>query len=247
MTVEPGERAILLADDVAGFLEVEKTFFENEEVRLLTASSGDEALAKIREHRPDLVLIDESMPNLKGHEVCREVKADPATRNIPVVIVTASSDAAVIDTCMAAGCDDYLVKPVSKRLVLNVAEKFLNTRQRRAMRMLVKLAHAELGLSAAPDHFFGYTIDVSDRGMLLEVGEAVSRDERLDLQFFLPGSSEKIQAEGRVVRDGKGGPVGPSGDPAIGIEFSRLSDASRDQLRQYVARMGPPAMRFLAE
>lgn len=230
------QRTILLADDGESFLELERSFFANVEVRILVARDGREALRLVEQERPDLALIDESMPGLKGHEVCRVIKGDVRLKDTPVVIVTASTDAASVDACMAAGCDGYLVKPVGKNAVLHVAEKLLNTRQRRRLRMLVKIAHARLGTGGSPDFFFGYTIDISDGGMLLELRERVAEGEELDLEFFLPGQSDKICARGRVVRRNQ------EGDEAIGIELVQLSDAARERIRRYVQRMGLEAL-----
>ncbi len=225
---------VLLADDVAAFLELERSFFANEKVELLTACDGDAALALIRAERPALVLVDENMPGLKGHELCRLVKDDPELRDTSVVIVTASGDdASVIDRCMASGCDQYLTKPLQKAAVLRVAEKFLDTRQRRPMRMLVKLQRPPSDLS------FGYTVDVSDGGILVETGEELQAGEVVDLQFFLPGSPEKIATRGRVVRvlkkDG-------DADAEVGFEFVQLEDAGRERIRRFVAL--PPDERW---
>lgn len=228
-------KKILLVDDVAAQLELERAFFANEKVDVLTAGDGHEALRLIREERPDLVLVDETMPGLRGHEVCAAVKSDEALREIPVVIVTGAVDEASIDACMAAGCDHYLVKPVDKRAVLSVAERFLDTRRRRPMRLLVRVAHVGHTLASSPDFFFGYTVDVSDRGILLETDEPISAGEQLELQFFLPRSGDKVVAQGRVVREL---PRDAGDAPAYGIQIDPSTDRGAELLKEFVGRRG---------
>lgn len=239
-------RKVLLADDSDSFLELEGSFFESEEVDILTARSGDEALRVIRSERPDLVLIDESMPGLLGHEVCGAVKGDAALRDIPVVIVTAATGPEALDACMASGCDGYLGKPVDRGSVRAIADRFLDTRGRRPMRMLVRISHAELDIDMTPDFFFGYTVDISDGGMLVETPEAVKAAEALDLQFFLPSSSQKVATRGRVVRVTER-PAEASAPPSsgrdVGIEFVSTTSADRDLIRDFLTRRDRTAKR----
>ncbi|HEX6986928.1 MAG TPA: response regulator, partial [Planctomycetaceae bacterium] len=62
---------------------------------------------------PDLILLDIMMPKLSGYEVCQQLKADPKTKDIPVLMVTALNEAGDIEKAVAAGCDDFLSKPVN--------------------------------------------------------------------------------------------------------------------------------------
>lgn len=233
MTPAVRPKTVLLADDGESFLELERSFFANVEMRVLTARDGREALRLVEEERPDLVLIDEHMPELMGHEVCRAIKGDERLRDIPVVIVTASTSSEAVDACMAAGCDGYIVKPVNKNAVLGAAERLLNTRRRRRLRMLVKIAHAKLGVGASPDFFFGYTIDISDGGMLLESREGLSPGDVVDLEFFLPGQGDKISERGRVVRTLDG-----ATEEGVGIELLDLSPVAKERIHRFVLRLG---------
>lgn len=233
MTTAVRPRTVLLADDGESFLELERSFFANVEVRILTARDGRGALQLVEEERPDLVLIDENMPELMGHEVCRAIKGDDRLKDTPVVIVTAATSAEAVDACMSAGCDGYLVKPVNKNAVLQISERLLNTRQRRRARMLVKIAHAKLGMSASPDFFFGYTIDISDGGMLLESREGLAPGDELDLEFFIPGQGDKVAVGARVVRILDG-----SAEEGVGVELVDVPEPVRDRIRRYVQRLG---------
>lgn len=87
--------------------------------RVKIANHGEKALAIARaEHRPDLILLDVMMPGLDGHEVCRRLKADPATRDVPVIFLTAKSDVADETRGLALGAVDYITKPISPPIVM---------------------------------------------------------------------------------------------------------------------------------
>jgi two-component system phosphate regulon response regulator PhoB len=76
---------------------------------------GLSAAANAREHPPDLAVLDIMMPGMSGLEVCRELRKDPATARIPVILLTALAREADITAGLAAGADDYIVKPFSPR------------------------------------------------------------------------------------------------------------------------------------
>lgn len=76
---------------------------------------GLSAAADAREHLPDLAVLDIMMPGMSGLEVCRELRKHPATANVPVILLTAMATEANIAAGLAAGADDYIVKPFSPR------------------------------------------------------------------------------------------------------------------------------------
>jgi CheY-like chemotaxis protein len=100
---------ILVVDDDPTIRGVLVEFVGEElQLRVSDAADGAEALARIAHAPPSLVLLDLMMPIVDGFETCRRIKADPATRGIPVVAVSAGRNR---DDAMAAGCDDFLAKP----------------------------------------------------------------------------------------------------------------------------------------
>ena len=86
---------------------------------VVTAAGGEEALALVREQKPDLVLMDMSMPDLDGWHVTRQLKADPVTRPIPIIALTAHAMPGDEQSARAAGCDDYEPKPVDFQRLLD--------------------------------------------------------------------------------------------------------------------------------
>jgi CheY-like chemotaxis protein len=95
------------------------------DVHLLTAAGGEEAVARARAAAPDLILMDLKMPGLDGWEATRRLKADPATASIPVIAVTAQAMPGDREQALAAGCDDYVTKPIDVRWLLALLTEHL--------------------------------------------------------------------------------------------------------------------------
>ena len=87
------------------------------------ATDGLEALARVREERPDVILMDLALPNMDGWEATRQLKSDPATRSIPVVALTAFAMRGDEEQARAAGCDDYLPKPARPAAIRDIVKK----------------------------------------------------------------------------------------------------------------------------
>jgi DNA-binding response OmpR family regulator len=106
---------VLLAEDDADirFLVIFKLTQADHQVRVFR--DGLSVLADARENAPDLAILDVMMPGMSGLEVCQELRKDPATANIPVIILTALAQEADIAAGFAAGAADYIVKPFSPR------------------------------------------------------------------------------------------------------------------------------------
>ncbi|GAB1385406.1 two-component system response regulator [Melaminivora sp.] len=107
---------LLLVDDEPTNLHVLRQVLQ-QDWRLLFATDGMRALQLAREQRPDLILLDVMMPGLDGYAVCSALKADAATAAIPVIFVTALSDAADETRGFDVGCVDYITKPISAPVV----------------------------------------------------------------------------------------------------------------------------------
>lgn len=93
------------------------------------AADGSEALAAAQADRPDLILCDLDLPGLTGVELCRALRADPATAEVPVLIVCAA-DAATLETAVEAGCDTVLARPCSQTLLVATIRQILARRPR---------------------------------------------------------------------------------------------------------------------
>ncbi len=110
----PEDRAykVLVVDDEERNLKLMGTLLANGGCECLTASDGVEALEKARSAAPDLIILDVMMPGMDGYETCRNLKLDPATRDIPVVMVTALTDRESRLQGLQSGAIDFLSKPI---------------------------------------------------------------------------------------------------------------------------------------
>src|SRR5262245_30257454 len=102
---------VLVVDDISKNLQVVGTLLRKEGYRIVPATSGAQALERVRAETPDLILLDLMMPEMDGLEVCRRLKADSATRSIPVIFLTASNEMEHLVQGFEVGAVDYVTKP----------------------------------------------------------------------------------------------------------------------------------------
>ena len=109
---------LLVVDDTATNLQVLTSIATGQGYNILLAQSGEEALQTVKEYHPDIVLLDIMMSGMDGFEVCRRLKADKNTRQIPVIFVTARTDIDAVEKGFDVGGDDYISKPFNDRVLL---------------------------------------------------------------------------------------------------------------------------------
>jgi CheY-like chemotaxis protein len=112
MSSEPA--TILIIDDEPQNRRLLEALLQPEGYRTQSASSGDEAMALIAEHAPDLVLLDIMMPGIDGFEVATRIKSNPATANIPIIMVTAQDGRGARVIGLNSGVEEFLSKPIDR-------------------------------------------------------------------------------------------------------------------------------------
>lgn len=115
---------VLIVEDNSLSLELATTVLELAGHDVVQAESGEGVLELARDCRPDLILMDVSLPGKDGLEVTRELKADPELRAIPVVAVTAHAMAGDQERVLAAGCEGYLTKPIDTRTFAQDVQRY---------------------------------------------------------------------------------------------------------------------------
>jgi two-component system alkaline phosphatase synthesis response regulator PhoP len=122
------QSTVLIVDDNPQNVELLIAFLESMPVKLVTAVDGVDALEKVAEHNPDLILLDIMMPRMSGYQVCRKLKGDPKTRDIQILMVTALNELGDIEQASECGTDDFVSKPVNKLELLTRVKSLLRVR-----------------------------------------------------------------------------------------------------------------------
>ncbi len=154
---------ILIVDDEEDVLELVRYNLDKNGYKLDTAASGEDALAKARAKIPDLIILDLMLPGIDGLEVCKKLKNDPKTQNIPIIMLTAKSEESDIITGLELGADDYVTKPFSPKVLIARVRRIL---QRNIVR----------DQEQAPIKIHDLTIDPSRRQVFI-------KDKPVDLTF----------------------------------------------------------------
>jgi CheY-like chemotaxis protein len=115
-----GRRNVLLVDDDPLILEILRTILDLEEFEVTTVADGRQALASVAASPPDVVVCDVMMPEVDGFEVCRTLKSQPTTADLPVILLTARDRPEDRQAGEDAGCDAYLTKPFSPLQLIDV-------------------------------------------------------------------------------------------------------------------------------
>ncbi len=118
-------KRILLVDDSRVTRELIKVYLIARDVTLLEAVDGQDALEKVRADPPDLVVADMRMPRLDGAGLCEALRADPATKGVPVVILTSNGDADTRRRARSAGAREVLKKPIQPQALLEAVNRHL--------------------------------------------------------------------------------------------------------------------------
>jgi CheY-like chemotaxis protein len=114
---------ILVAEDERDIRDLVSFTLQYAGYDVISASNGEEALQLALKEKPDLILSDVRMPKMTGYEVCKRLKADPEMQHIPVVFLSAKGQEAEVQTGLAVGATDYLLKPFAPdQLMARVAE-----------------------------------------------------------------------------------------------------------------------------
>ena len=119
---------ILIVDDEPLNVKLFAASLSSEGYKIVTASNGEQALIKVFEESPDLIILDIMMPDIDGFEVTRKIKANSKTRNIPVILITASDDPNYKAIGIEAGADEFLNKPIKPIEIKSRTKSLLETK-----------------------------------------------------------------------------------------------------------------------
>lgn len=127
---ETSGRTVLVVDDQEDERRIQQAFLSHRGFRVDEAADGAAAIERAFANPPDLVLLDVAMPRMDGFEVCRTLRADPRTSDVPVLLLTASVEGDLEALARDAGADAILTKPIEPRAVAAAVERLLDERPR---------------------------------------------------------------------------------------------------------------------
>jgi len=120
-------RSVLVIDDDETLIKTVRPILISHGFSVLTAVTGEDGLTVAKTQKPDIILLDVILPGIKGRDVCRQLKEDSLTKNIPVVFFTAKDSADDIHAEMEAGAEDHITKPVDPRALINTIDGILKS------------------------------------------------------------------------------------------------------------------------
>ncbi len=106
-------KKILLVDDSSTVLLLERMILSKSEYDVVTAKDGVEGVEKAMAEKPDLILMDVTMPKMDGFEACRKLRSQDGTKAIPVIMVTTRNELSSVEMGRSSGCSDYVTKPIN--------------------------------------------------------------------------------------------------------------------------------------
>lgn len=207
---------VLLVDDSGLFREVGEAILRKTSCRLLTATSGSEALALARQEKPDVVFLDSELSEMSGMDICRVLKADPHFARTPIVLVGDEDDTDVrrvpADALLPRSFDDTAFFGTLRRFL----QLFLRNNERSPVAWEVTFWRD--GAQHA-----GTIRDLSRGGFFVKTPVRVPIGARLEVSFEIPAerSDRSLVAEAMVVR------LGPEPERGLGCRFFRLTQGSR--------------------
>ncbi len=136
---------VLIADDNQQNCELLEAYLATEGYEVAMAYDGQETLERVESWQPDIVLLDIMMPRMSGYEVCQELRSREASKHLPILMVTALDEQGDIEKAVAAGCDDFLSKPVNSLELRTRVRSLLRVRhlQSERDRLLAYLSEVE--------------------------------------------------------------------------------------------------------
>jgi two-component system alkaline phosphatase synthesis response regulator PhoP len=120
---------ILIADDNPQNADLLEEYLEGDDFEVVVAADGEETLARVRSFQPDVLLLDIMMPKLSGFEVCKRLKSESATRELPILMITALDQPSDIERAVEAGADDFLTKPIHQTELVRRVRALIESRK----------------------------------------------------------------------------------------------------------------------
>jgi uncharacterized protein (TIGR02266 family) len=224
---------ILVVDDNQTYREILRGLLGQSGYEVETAASAAEAVDMVRRTRPALAIVDLYMPGGDGDALCRQIKADPDSRAIPVLMMSGGGRKDESRRCAEAGGDEFLVKPVRQAELLLAISRHLHARLR-SLRVPVRVP---VSIETAGVQAAATGIDLSLGGMFLETSQLLAPGTEVLLDFTVPAPAETpVVVRGEVAwlneprhRIKRDLPIG------MGIQFTKMTPEAQGALGRFLA------------
>jgi two-component system cell cycle sensor histidine kinase/response regulator CckA len=183
---------ILVVDDEAGPRALAVNILERQLHTVYQATGGEEALRMADEVHPDLILLDMKMPRMAGIEVCRRLKANPVQRYVPIIMLTALSDAEAQAEALESGANDFLTKPPD-RLILGARVRSLLKYRRALLAIQRQQSHLEQRIAERT-----HDLVLANAALKLQIQERQRAEQALQLREEQFRQAQKMEAIGRL-------------------------------------------------
>lgn len=179
-------KTILLVDDEIFHIKMMKSILDKREgCRVMEAQSAMDALDMLSKKKPDLVLMDYYMPEMNGDECCNIIKRDPSLEHIPVIMLTSAGDDEERASCLAAGCSDYMTKPVNMREFLGKINQYTGLPIREHSRLSLG---TELNFCCGAKEHTGIIKNIGSGGLCIASSATLTTGETIGMSFSLEGA-----------------------------------------------------------
>ncbi len=185
--VEPAALHVLFVEDEANFQRSLAYILGREGFTVTAVPTGEEAVAAFRARRPDLLLLDLGLPGIDGYEVCRLLRRDPATADVPVIMLTGRGLPAEIVRGLADYADDYLVKPCDPEVLV--------ARMKAVLRRTGRTAKPEPG----PLAFGSLKLDPLSREVRSDGRSVALTRTEFDILALLAGAPNRVFTRGQII------------------------------------------------
>lgn len=233
--MKDSRKTIVIVDDNKTFVMYGGLLLKRLGFDVIPAESGQDGFTLARVFRPHAVLLDIYMPHVNGIEVIRQLKADPELAGIPIFVVSASNEDDLRQECRELGCDGFLTKPLTLRILQDSLLPRLfpdETSRRKHLRCGFQ---RKIQLTSEAGRAERYSVTLSEGGIYLRDRKPLPVDSRVTVQLSLDGG-ETLTLPGRVIyrKDIFHDSFGI--EPGMAVAFDELDTRSRSSLYGYVAK-----------
>ncbi len=189
-------KVVLLIDGSASFLKLLEIITKRLGYSAFTANSTESALKKLHQSLPDMVMCEANLPDGTGFDLCRSIKANPATSATTLIMVTTDNSETTRKAAIACGCSDFLAKPVTTRQIFWVLEQNIGNKKRQKIRtdLCLRVEVQEGGRN----HIL-FSKNFGEGGVFLMSASPLPVGSLLDLNLELPRHPEPLRVRGEVV------------------------------------------------